>query len=186
MSDTRTISTATALAATAPVVRPVVIADLDYPDGPVRVCSLPTNLVVSGVTYYGMGVLGQLGTVTEGAESRSFSVTASLSGIPAEFSAYLAAQDVQGRTDTVRLGLLDAASRLVGDWVTLLVGRMDGQDVQLGTTASLQLTIESLLVDWERARVRRYTDVDQQTAYPGDLGLQYVAALQNMTLRWGK
>jgi hypothetical protein len=43
-----------------------------------------------------------------------------------------------------------------------------------------------VLVDWERARVRRCTDVDHRTRYPTDGFFKYVAALENQTLAWGR
>lgn len=186
MSDSRSISTATQAAAQADHVRLVTLMDLDYPDGPVRVCSLQGNLVVGGNTYYGMGAAGELSAVTEGAENKSYGITASLTGVPNSFAKYLIGQDVQGRSATIRLGLLSPSDKLIGDWVTIFVGRMDAQDIQVGATTAVTVSIESLLIDWERARVRRYTDVDQQTAYPGDRGLEYISALQNLTLKWGK
>lgn len=182
----RVIHPATAAAAMGDVVRPFLSIEMDYPDGMVRATSLQETVELGGHTYYGMGVLGELSGIQEGSESRSYGVTASLSGIPGNFAAYLQSQDVQGRAATIRLGLLNHAYELQGDMVVIFVGRMDTQDITAGKSTSIDVAIESLLIDWERARVRRYTDVDQQAVYPGDRGLEYVSALQNMDLRWGK
>lgn len=183
---TREIHPATAAAGLGDVVRPFLTIEMDYPDGMVRASTLQETVVIDGQTYYGMGVLGTLSPVQEGAESRSYGVTASLTGVPGNFAAYLQSQDVQGRPATIRVGLMNHAYEIVGEMVTIFVGRMDTQDVSAGKNTAVDVAIESLLIDWERARVRRYTDVDQQAAYPGDKGLEYVAALQNMSLTWGR
>jgi hypothetical protein len=63
---------------------------------------------------------------------------------------------------------------------------MDVLAIQLGNTITATLTAESRLVDWERAINRRFTDQDQQRAFPGDLGLQFVQATTDMELPWGR
>lgn len=183
---TREIHSATAAAALGDVVRPFLTIELDYPDGMVRASTLQETVVIGGQTYYGMGVVGNLSPIQEGAESRSYGVTASLTGVPGNFAAYLQSQDVQGRTAIIRVGLMNHAYEIVGEMVTIFVGRMDTQDISAGKNTSVDVAIESLLIDWERARVRRYTDVDQQAVYPGDRGFEYQAALQNMSLIWGR
>ncbi len=182
----RDIHPATAQAGLGDVVRPFLTIEMDYPDGMVRASTLQESIVIEGQTYYGMGVLGTLSPVQEGAESRSYGVTASIAGIPGNFAAYLQGQDVQGRTAVIRMGLMDHSYAVVGAMVTIFVGRMDTQDVSAGKNTAIEVAIESLLIDWERARIRRYTDVDQQAVYPGDRGLEYMSALQNMTLSWGR
>ena len=67
----------------APVVRPFMAAHLDYPDGAVRVRSLPTSVTIGGQTYYGTGVWGEISAIEAGAEARSYGFTLALSGIPA-------------------------------------------------------------------------------------------------------
>jgi hypothetical protein len=183
---TREIHPATAAAALGDVVRPFLTIEMDYPDGMVRASTLQETVVIDGLTYYGMGALGEVSPLQEGAESRSYGAKVALSGIPGNFAAYLQSQDVQGRQATIRVGLMSHAYEIVGEMVTVFVGRMDTQDVSAGKNTGVEVAIESLLIDWERARVRRYTDVDQQAFYPGDRGFEYQAALQNMSLIWGR
>ena len=53
-------------------------------------------------------------------------------------------------------------------------------------TASLSITLENRLVDFERARVRRYTSEDQKIDFPNDKGLEFVADLQEKEILWGR
>ena len=54
-----------------------------------------------------------------------------------------------------------------------------------GETSTIELTVESRLIDLQRQRERRFTDADQKYFYPGDTGLQYVAGLQDQVIYWG-
>lgn len=171
----------------APTVRPFMAAFLDYPDGAVRLTSLPagTTLTIDGEQWHGTGAMGQISALEEGAENRSYGFTLQLSGIPGDWGAYLRGQDVQGRRVRVYLGAVNERYEVIGTQV-IKVGRMDTQDVQAGQTTAILVTCEDVLVDWERARVRRCTDVDHQTRHPGDGFFKYVAALENLTLAWGR
>ncbi|WP_395007281.1 hypothetical protein [Undibacterium sp.] len=167
-------------------VRPFVAVELDYPSGIVRACSLDRNITIEGKLYYGVSLLGEVGELVEGSENRSYGFTVSLSGIPKSFLDYLRVQDVQGREAVVRLGFVDAGYQLLGSTVIIAVGRMDAQDLAIGKKIENIVSIESIQVDWERARVRRYTDVDQQSEHPGDDFFKYMSAMENLTLRWGR
>jgi len=52
--------------------------------------------------------------------------------------------------------------------------------------ATITLTAESYLASLERPRPRRLTHEDQQIEFPGDLGLEFVAGIQNKTIPWGQ
>lgn len=168
------------------VVRPFLVCELDYPDGTVRASSLPFNIVLDGHEYMGTSTYGSVGELTEGAEQQSYSVGLGLSGIPGNFAAYLSSQDVQGREAVIRLGFVNAQHQVIGQLCTIFVGRMNTQDVTAGKNTSVQLGLESLLVDWERPRVRRFTDADQKARFPTDRGLEYVSAVASMEIVWGR
>ena len=55
-----------------------------------------------------------------------------------------------------------------------------------GSTATITMMVENRLRDLDRARTRRYTDADQQSRYPNDRGLEYVPALQEIDIPWGR
>lgn len=54
-----------------------------------------------------------------------------------------------------------------------------------GDEASVAIFCESRLISLENNNVRRYTPEDQKIDYPNDLGLDFVAGLQNAEIRWG-
>ena len=55
-----------------------------------------------------------------------------------------------------------------------------------GGTANIVLNCESQLISLERPNTRRYTPEDQKIDFPNDLGLDYVAGLQDDEIIWGR
>ncbi len=184
---TREASAEFLAAAIAPTVRPFLAVEAMYPDGPVRLTSLPAGqpITIDGDLYYGAGGVGAISTLSEGSDGGAYGFTLTLSSIPGEFNEYLRAQDVQGREVTVRLGFVDDQWRVTAHQV-ITVGRMDTQDVTAGASAQVVVTCEAETIDWERPRVRRCTDIDQTTAHPGDRFFKYVAAMENFNIVWGR
>ena len=52
--------------------------------------------------------------------------------------------------------------------------KMDQLTYQLGSTATIRLTAESRLADWQRPRVRRYNNADHQVLHSGDEFFKHV------------
>jgi hypothetical protein len=134
----------------------------------------------------GVGTLGSLSAVPEGAELQSYAVSLTLSGIPSDLVALALADQYQGREAKIWLALLNDQHQLMGYPLLLFRGRMDTLDFELGTNAKLILTVQSRLADWERPRLRRYTHEDQQTEYPDDKGLEYISQMAEKTIYWGR
>lgn len=178
-------------AATAPVVLPFFAVEMDYPDGMVRATTLDRPITLTSnatgqpAEFKGVGQLGGIGDIEDGSENRSYGYSITLSGIPAEFAQYLLQQDPHGRPVWVMLGLVSPAYEVL---MVRTIGKafMDAQDMQAGDRLAVVVNCESAAVDWERARVRRYTDADHRARHPNDGFLKYVAAMENMTLSWGR
>lgn len=169
-----------------PHVAPFSLIELDFPDGKVRATSLPFDVVLGGHVYSGLSILGKVSPVTEGAEQRSYGVTLELSAIPLELADYVALQEVQGREVTISQGFVNKGHQIIGEPFVVFRGRMDTMDVQVGETTAVSIACESLLIDWERPRVRRFTDADQKSRHPGDKGLEFVSAMTTKELLWGR
>lgn len=182
----RDITSEQARASGAPVVYPVTMIELELLPDTICLWAGLGNLQWGNRIFTGAGTLLGVGDVEEVAEVRAASTTISLSGVPG--SIIDAALDVtfQGRAARIWLGLLSEGGVLIGDPVQVLVGRMDTMTWSEGQTAAISLTVENQLVDLDRARVRRYTDADQQSEYSGDLGFQYVASLVEKEITWGR
>jgi len=53
-------------------------------------------------------------------------------------------------------------------------------------TATIAISIESRLIDLERARTLRFTDQSQKSRFPNDRGLEFVEDLQDKQFNWGR
>lgn len=182
----RDISSLTLAAGKAAVARPVLLARLDFQSGVVRATSAPFDIVSADETYLGVGNLGSISAVPEGAELQSYAVQLTLSGIPAALISLALADQYQGREARLYLALLDEQHSVSGTPLLIFRGQMDTLDIELGQTATLTLTVQSRLADWERPRLRRYTNEDQQTDYPDDKGFEFVAQMAEKTIYWGR
>lgn len=182
----RDISAAAIAAAAAPVVRPFMLLAMDFSSGFVRVNSTDRDLVWDGDTYQGVGGLGRVGAADEGAELQAYGISFELSGIRPEYIAIALGEHYQGRAVTLYQGFLDADYLIVVDPFIIFRGRMDQMQASLGATGTIAVTAESRLIDWERPRIRRFTDADQQAAFAGDRGLEFVTQMASRELIWGR
>jgi hypothetical protein len=169
----------------APSTAPVFIAELDTSPDPVRCWTGIGTLSFGGNSFLGIGHLGGISPVKETEEIRANELNFQLSGIPNELITTALSSTYHGRSAKLWLGFLTAAGQLL-DAVLLFSGRMDVMDIDEGPEMStITVTAESRLADLDRPRVRRYTHEDQAELFPGDLGLEYVAGIQNRELKWG-
>jgi hypothetical protein len=182
----RDLTTAMSNAVTAPVVAAVMLFKGEYDSGDVCLWTGYGDVTFGGDTYQGVGDFGGVDNVEESMDIRANGITVTLSGIPSSLVAIALAEPYQSRPATLFLAALNLASgALIADpypWA----GRMDVMSVEDGAdTATISLTIENNLIELTRSKERRYTHEDQQIDFPGDLGLEYVAGIQEKPLNWG-
>lgn len=181
---TRGLASANLTAVTGEVVTRTMAIALDFPSGIARWNGSTQDLVIGGETFLGIGVLGAIGTIEEGAETRAYGLTVGITGVPRDAVALALTQEYQGRPAMVWEVQLGANGLPIGTPPLVFRGRMDQMSVTLGDTATVTVQLENRLADWDRPRVRRYTDEDQQRAYPGDLGFQFVTATVDKDIVW--
>lgn len=180
----RGLVAANAAAAAAPVVRPLLFALLAFDSAPLAVTNAPFDIAWGGDSYRGVGQFGGVEAVEEGVELQAYRIALRLNGVPVALTAIALNEHYQGRTATLSLGFLDAGHALVDTPFTLFRGRMDSMTVSIGETASILLTVESRLADWERPRVRRYNNADQQQRFPGDRFFEFAEQTAERNVIW--
>lgn len=167
-------------------VTPILLFYADFPSGAVRAWSGYGNLSWGGNTYTGVGDFGGVDRVAEGSDHSAKGIVFTLAGIPSSLIVVALADAYQGRTCTLWLGAMDSTGAVIADPYQFFSGRMDVMEIEDGgETATIKLTGENRLIDLNRPRARRYTHEDQQIDYAGDLGLEYVAGLQDKKIYWG-
>ena len=193
MAGTRTMSAAMLAEIDNETVRPLLLAELDFSSGYVRVNSTERTVSFDSGTvpggpfdFLGVGHLGKVSPVEEGIEQKSYGLVLQISGIISAYISTVLTEQYQGRQARLWLGFFDSSYALVASPMLIFAGRMDSTAIKLGGTAEITVTAENRLADWERPRVRRYTNEDQALEYPGDAGFEFVPAMLEKQLVWGR
>ncbi len=186
----REITSAAQGASQAEVARPVLLAELDFPSGFVRVNSTDRGIFFDSQgasplnEFLGVGRLGSISTVGETSSLQARGVELALSGIPA---AHISAafESAQGRPGRIWIGFLDDSYALIVEPVLVFSGLIDNSSIDIGETATVTVTVESRLIAWERAKIRRYTNEDQQQRFSDDKFLEFVNQTVDKEILWG-
>lgn len=182
---THNLTGTVAAAVTAEQVARTVAIELDFPSGMARFNASPKDITISGNTFLGVGMLGSVSVTEESAELRAYGLTVMLSGIPRDVVTLALIQGYQGRRGTVwEVPLNPDTHAVLADPMVIFRGRMDTMEIELGETAFVRVSLENRLADWERPRMQRYTDEDQQARYPGDTGFRFVSAMTEKEIIW--
>jgi hypothetical protein len=165
------------------VVSPFFAVDLDFDSGSLYVWSGYGDLVIGAKTYLGAGSLLNISSVTETTEMEAKGATLSMSGIPSSFLSVALQEPYQGRECRIYFGMTSNPSA----YVEVFSGELDQMNIEeAAETAVVSVTAENVLVKLERPVVRRFSDQDQKSRFPNDKGLEFVAALQDKDILWGR
>ena len=181
----RSISSGMVAEVTTVQLSPILRAELNF-STPVRLWSGYGTLTYNSVGYLGMGTLGTISQVDETTDLAARGITMQLSGVPTAYISLALTEDYQGRKCSVMFGALSTTASLIASPITVFSGYMDVMSISDdGNTAAIQMTAENRLVDFRRVRELRYTDEEQQNLFTGDLGLEFVTAIQDKAIYWG-
>lgn len=137
-------------------------------------------------TWQGSGDVIKFSGIDETQQTEAQGIQLQLAGADQSLISAALTEDIQGRALLVYLGFLSSGS-LLADPIGPFRYRMDTLIIDDDPdNSTISLTAESYLASLERPRVRRYTHEDQQIEFPGDLGLEFVASIQNKEIQWGK
>ena len=173
-------------------VRPVLFVECEFVSGFVRMWSGFGERVWDSKTWIGAinsegNFIAGISGISETTEVEARGVTLTLGGIPRELISQVLDETKQGLPARIWFGFMDADGEIIADPAKVLSGAVDVPSFEEdGTTATVSISIENMLLDLRRPRERRLTDQEQQRRYPGDLGLQYVAAVQLWNGQWGR
>ncbi|HXE04491.1 MAG TPA: hypothetical protein VN579_00785 [Bryobacteraceae bacterium] len=145
------------------------------------------SITWGGHTWLGVGTLGSVSVIEEGATVEAKGITLTLSGIDTDLLADVLNEFYLGAPAAVYLGLFSEGRTLIGDPIPAWAGAMDQATIDVaGESAVIAINCESRLLDMNIPVYRRYTNEDQQLDYPGDKGLEFVSAIQETTIYWGR
>ena len=183
----RTLSTEMQAVATAELVRPIYLVDMEFSSGSIFLWSGMGDLTYNSNTYLGAGDLLSIGSIAETAELTANGATVTLGGIKQSLLTLARDEPYQGRPLIIRLGAFDESGDLIASPVILFSGFMDVMTIaDSGDTSTITVTVENKLIAFQRTAVRRYTAEDQKIEHPTDKGFEFVAKIQEKEIIWGR
>jgi len=165
----------------------LVLVELQFNPTPSYLTNAGFTITYNGHDWIGLGGLGSISGIKESDTLEMHGCQLTLSGIPPEIIATaLNPGKYQGRNAIIRLAPLNNDHQILADPIITFQGIMDTMSVQLGSSATIQMTVESRLLDWERPRIRRYNNEDQTAAHPNDTGMKNVPQMVEKEIVWGR
>ena len=187
----RTLTSGMTTVTTADVVRPAYFVRMVFDSGEspnvLNLWNGVGDLAFGGNTYTGVGDLLAISQITETADIQATGINVSLTGVKSSFIVIAKDHDYQGRALTVSLGAFDASGSLIADPVIVFSGFMDTMTIsENGAYSTISISVENKLIAFERSKVRRYTAEDQKIDHPTDKGFEFVTAIVQKQIMWGR
>jgi hypothetical protein len=183
----RTLPAALATELSATELKPFYAVEMLFDSGTVRFWTGYGEITANGEEWAGSGTIMGITNSNESTDLSANGMTISFSGLESSFVAIALTENYRGRLIKIYLGCLDSTNQPVSNMYQLFAGRMDVMTInEDGQTASITISAENVLIDLERARMRKYTDEEQRKRFPGDSSLEFVASLQDKQISWGR
>jgi hypothetical protein len=166
--------------------RSIFLYEGQFKDGELNLWTGIGDLSWNGKIWTGAGGLLNISSVEETDQQQAQGVVVQLSAVPTSGIALALASVQRNMPGQIWLGLIDDANRVVENPQTMFRGRLDTVTIEDDANAAvIKASYENEMITLEHAREIRYTDEEQKRLYPEDRGLEFVASIQDLTLRWG-
>ena len=165
----------------------VTFVQLAFPSGTVYLHHSLGTYPFGGNDYLGVGDLGAISPLEEGADISPYQITLSLSGLDSTIAGAALTEDYYMHAVTVLLGVLNADDALLADPTVVFEGFMDQMNISVGADGGdvITLTAESELARFDKASNIKYTDIQLQSEFSGDLALEFMPDIEGAKIRWG-
>lgn len=164
-----------------------VLCQIEFPSGTVRFWTGQENANWDGVTFDGVGRAIAFGRISETTDGSVQGVTLDISGIDSADLDDVQDDEFQDSDVTIWIAHVEitASSHFVYDPFQYFKGKLDSAEViDDGTTSTITFKAESKLINQVKRNSWRWTDQDQRQLFPGDLGLEFVAGIQDKKIIW--
>ena len=178
----RTVPSAILTALAQPEVEPFYAVEIDLDSGPLRLWTGYGDRTIESNTYTGGGNFIGIEGLEEVADLSAKAVTLSLSGIPASVVSLALQEPYQRRRVRILWGV-----RSVSDVVEVFSGSLNQMVIEdSAESGTISVTVDSKLVELERASNRRYTSESHKTRHSGDTFFDYVSQIQDAEIVFGR
>jgi len=135
------------------------------PTEQIRVHSGVGSYTIDGEVFTGVGELGSIDSVQKDGSTSPSGISMTLSGLDPLLITSVLSDGYMGRKVDVLLCIL------VNEYVdvhshVLFSGRLDTMKILMGDTATIKVTAEDRLVDWQRGDVTRWNNASHQRILP--------------------
>ena len=187
----RTLTSGMTGVTTADVVRPAYFVRMVFNDGGspgfLNIWTGIGDLAFDSNTYTGLGDLLGISEITETSDMSASGINVTLTGIKDSFLSIAKNRNYQGSPLTVSFGAFNASGALIADPVIVFSGFMDVMTItESGEHSQITVAVENKLVAFDRSKVRRYTAEDQKIDHPTDKGFEFVTAIVEKEIIWGR
>lgn len=175
------------------VVLAAYLVEMQFVSGTMRLWNGTGDLPSGGQTWKGMRGLGQISGLEQAVNGNAPQATFALSGVSSAFQS----EEQGDPSDYVNQPILvylqffnrdfsplDSPYAIWGGTMQTFQETYGWDDSQKNWVSTIGLTAESWFVGRGRPPYSYYSDRDQQLRHPGDIGLEYMASMQNYTTRW--
>lgn len=164
------------------------LLELEFQIDTVRVHSGLGVIQFQGTSWYGVGGYGGISNIDQKGDGAATNIVFTLAAIPLtgdlwNFLTLAEKYCRQGGPAKLYLALISSAGAIIGQPIGLSCTLMDVPLISdEGGTASITISTEDPLIRQQVGEGLRYTHEDQLHEFPGDLGFEYMAELQDRTL----
>lgn len=153
-------------------------------DTPIRFSSLYESRTFGDYTYTGGGNLGSISSFKENTDLEPNNYEVSLSGVNQATLSAVGGSDYLNRVAVCEVVMLDESGNSLGDPMTYFVGFVDEVKFTYAKRASIKVTVRDRLADWNRVKIERNVNADQQARYTGDKGFEFVSQVADKKIIW--
>lgn len=182
----RSFGVASAAAFIAPNVSVITFVKLDFASGVAYCHNGIGTYTWGGRDWLGVGDVGQVSQLEEGADISAYGITLTLSAIDGSFANVALNEDYFRRPVEIYIGALSADDELLNDPLLMWSGFMDNMTLTAGTESdTITVQCESELAEFDRSSNLKFTTQALQAVYPGDRFFEFLPKVADAKIRWG-
>lgn len=161
-------------------------ASFEFDSGTLRLWTGLGQITALSQTWYGAGALASIDGLEEGIELSPYSLKLGLSRLDADTSELALTETYNNRPMHLYLSAIGDDGLLVADPEPVFDGEMIDVEATVGNDDGevVVVTCENELANLDRSPGLKYTDVQMQRDYAGDLGLEYVTQVVDHRPSW--
>jgi hypothetical protein len=161
------------------------LAEIDHPDGMVRVWSRTGTLTYAGHDWDGLGILGRISPIGTSKTLSIHEVSFQLAGVPAKALEFLSA-NIRNRIATVWLAAIGPKRTVIPDPLQVMEARLDYQTYAVDDNGMATIALNGQVGLWtlERAVDLVWSREEIIKTYSDETGHDLIPALAQKDIIW--